>query len=315
MSDRQPYAFVFPGQGSQTVGMLADLARDYPRVKQTFAEATEILRYDLWKLAEQGPEQELNQTERTQPALLTAGVAVWRCWNEAGGDAPAVMAGHSLGEYTALVCAGVIEFGDAVALVAERGRVMQAAVPEGGGLMAAILGLEDAQVERLCAEAAEGRVVSVANYNSPGQAVIAGARAAVERAVELAQEMGAKRALPLSVSVPSHCALMREAAAGFAETLDGIEFRDGSVPVIQNTDAEARTDAAGIKAQLVGQLHQPVQWVECVNRIRARGIDSIIESGPGKVLAGLIRRIDRDIRVQSINDTETLQQALQGRET
>jgi [acyl-carrier-protein] S-malonyltransferase len=314
MSEKQPFAIVFPGQGSQAVGMLAGLAGDYPQVQQAFAEASEKLGFDLWRLSQQGPEQELNRTERTQPALLAAGVAVWRCWNEAGGDAPALMAGHSLGEYTALVCAGVIDFADAVTLVAERGRLMQAAVPEGGGRMAAILGLEDGRVEQLCGEAAGGEVVSVANYNSPGQAVIAGASAAVERAVGLAREAGAKRALPLPVSVPSHCALMRDAAAEFAGTLAAVPFRDGGIPVIQNTDAGVRVDAGAIKEELVRQLHQPVQWVRCVNAIRAEGIDQVIESGPGKVLAGLIKRIDRDIRVQSIIDTDTLQQALQGRE-
>jgi len=314
MTRTSSFAFVFPGQGSQGPGMLAELARDYPLVGTTFAEASEVLGYDLWKLTQKGPEEELNRTERTQPALLTAGVAVWRCWQQAGGRDPALLAGHSLGEYTALVCADVVAFADAVALVAERGRAMQAAVPDGTGLMAAILGLEDEQVQALCKEAAEDQVLSVANYNSPGQAVIAGHREAVERAVGLAREMGAKRALPLSVSVPSHCALMREAAEQFAQTLQTTAFNDGRIPVIQNNDARPRTQAADIKSALVRQLHEPVLWVDSVNRMRAEGVNAIVESGPGKVLAGLIRRIDRGLQVQSINDSETLHSALQGRQ-
>lgn len=313
MSGNESFAIVFPGQGSQSSGMLAALASAYPTVRETFAEASEILRYDLWKLTQEGPEEELNRTTRTQPALLAAGVAVWRVWNDAGGSRPAVMAGHSLGEYTALVCAGVIEFADAVALVAERGRVMQAAVPEGTGLMAAILGLENEQVETICTEAAEDQTVTVANYNSPGQVVIAGNREAVERAVGLAREMGARRALPLSVSVPSHCALMKEAAGEFAGTLDSIQFHDGVIPVIQNIDAKARTGADDIRAALVRQLHEPVLWVDTIAGMAGEGIETVIESGPGKVLAGLIRRIDASMVTVSINDSATLQKALEGR--
>jgi len=315
MTNNQSLAIVFPGQGSQAMGMLAALARAYPVVKKTFAEASEVLRYDLWKLAQEGPEEELNKTARTQPALLAAGVAVWRIWNDAGGLRPQVMAGHSLGEYTALVCAGVIDFTDAVKLVAERGRLMQAAVPEGKGLMAAILGLENEQVETVCSEAAEGRIVTVANYNSPGQVVIAGEHEAVGRAVGLAREMGARRALPLSVSVPSHCALMKGAAEKFAGTLDSIPFHDGTIPVIQNIDARARTGGDDIRAALVRQLHEPVLWVDTITRIAEEGVGTVIESGPGKVLAGLIRRIDSDIRTVSINDTVTLQQALEGKKS
>ena len=315
MARKHTFAFVFPGQGSQAVGMLAKLAQTLPTVKETFAEASEVLRYDLWKLTQKGPEEELNRTARTQPALLAAGVAVWRCWSEAGGGKPAVMAGHSLGEYTALVCSGVIGFTDAVALVAERGRVMQEAVPQNTGLMAAILGLEDEQVEEICREAAEDQVVSVANYNSPGQAVIAGHRDAVERAVGLAREMGAKRALPLSVSVPSHCSLMQEAAGRFADTLSATRFRNGKIAVIQNVDAVPRTNANAIRSALVKQLHEPVRWVNCIAKVKSQGIDTIIESGPGKVLAGLNKRIDRELETVSINEPETLQSALEASRT
>lgn len=310
MTSKHSFAFVFPGQGSQYPGMLSELARTYPIVEQTFAEASDILRYDLWMLAQKGPEEELNKTARTQPALLAAGVAVWRCWLDANGERPAVMAGHSLGEYTALVCAGVLAFTDAVALVAERGRLMQAAVPEQAGLMAAILGLEDEQVETICREAREDQVVSVANYNAPGQAVIAGHREAVERAVGLAREMGAKRAVPLSVSVPSHCSLMQEAAGWFAETLEATAFETAQIPIVQNIDAEMRTDAGAIKAALIKQLHEPVRWVGTVTRMHSQGLDIIIESGPGKVLAGLLKRINRDIQTVSINDADSLQSAL-----
>ncbi|MEX2523893.1 MAG: ACP S-malonyltransferase [Gammaproteobacteria bacterium] len=313
MTNNQSFAIVFPGQGSQSTGMLAALASEYPVVRETFAEASEILRYDLWKLTREGPEAELNKTTRTQPALLAAGVAVWRCWIGAGGGMPAIMAGHSLGEYTALVCAGVVDFSDAVALVAERGRVMQAAVPDGAGLMAAILGLENEQVETVCAEASEGQTVTVANYNSPGQVVIAGDREAVERAVGLAREMGAKRALPLSVSVPSHCVLMKGAAGEFARTLDAVQFHDGTIPVIQNIDAQARTGADEIRRALVRQLHEPVLWVDTITRMGEKGIGTVIECGPGKVLTGLIRRIDSSMVTISINDPATLQTALEGR--
>ncbi len=303
-------AFVFPGQGSQSVGMLADLAAAYPQVEATFAEASEVLGYDLWKLVQEGPAEELNQTHITQPAMLSAGVAVWRVWNEKGGAQPAVMAGHSLGEYTALVCAGALAFKDAVALVAERGRLMQEAVPAGTGAMAAILGLEDQQVAEVCAAAAEGQVLSPVNFNSPGQVVVAGHAEAVNRAVEGAKEAGAKRALLLPVSVPSHCALMQPAADKLAERLAGIEVKAPAIPVINNVDVAVTDDAAAIRDALVRQLHSPVRWVETVQKMAADGVDALIECGPGKVLAGLNKRIERDMAADALFDSAGLDKAL-----
>jgi len=311
MGSQKHLAFVFPGQGSQAVGMLAKLAAADPVVEQTFAEASARLGYDLWQIVRQGPEEELNRTAVTQPALLAAGVAAWRAWRERAGAEPALLAGHSLGEYTALVCAGSIAFADAVKLVEDRGRAMQSAVPEGNGLMAAILGLDNEQVQMICREAAEGQVVTPANYNAPGQIVIAGATDAVTRAIGLAREMGAKRAIPLSVSVPSHCALMREAAAVFAARIEDVRFRNAAIPVIQNVDAVARKRSADIKAALVRQLHEPVLWVDVIQKMKKEGVTTVIESGPGKVLCGLIRRSDRDLKVLAINDGPSLEAALQ----
>jgi [acyl-carrier-protein] S-malonyltransferase len=304
-------SFVFPGQGSQGIGMLSALAGESPLIRETFTEASRILGYDLWEITQNGPEQELNRTAVTQPALLTAGVAVWRLWQSRNGPVPALLAGHSLGEYTALVCAGAIPFGEAVSLVQDRGRTMQSAVPEGSGLMAAILGLDDERVETICREAAEEQLVATANYNAPGQVVIAGHREAVERAIGLAREMGAKRAIPLSVSVPSHCALMQEAAQVFAERIEQVGFKNAAIPVIQNVDAVRRKRGADIKAALVRQLYEPVRWVEIINKMKAEGIDTVVESGPGKVLTGLIKRIDRDISGFAVNDTPSLETALQ----
>ncbi len=302
-------AFVFPGQGSQSVGMLADLAAAHPIVEQTFAEASEVLGYDLWKLVQEGPAEELNQTHITQPAMLSAGVAVWRVWNEQGGTQPAVMAGHSLGEYTALVCAGAIAFKDAVKLVAERGRFMQEAVPAGTGAMAAVLGLDDDKVRAVCAEAAQGEVVSAVNFNSPGQVVVAGAKAAVERAVELAKEAGAKRALLLPVSVPSHCELMRPAADQLAALLADTAIEVPQIPVINNVDVSVADSADAIRDALVRQLYSPVRWVETVQKMAADGVDSLIECGPGKVLVGLNKRIDKGMQAQAIFDVATLEAA------
>ncbi|MCB1735919.1 MAG: ACP S-malonyltransferase [Gammaproteobacteria bacterium] len=302
-------AFLFPGQGSQSVGMLADLG-DNPMVRDTFAEASGVLGYDLWALAQNGPEADLNQTDRTQPAMLAAGVAIWRLWREQGGDEPCVMAGHSLGEYSALVCADSIDFAAAVDLVAERGRLMQAAVPAGEGAMAAILGLEDAQVVAVCAQAAQGDVVSAANFNSPGQVVVAGSAAAVDRAVALATEAGAKKAVKLAVSVPSHCALMRPAADQLAAKLAGIEIRTPRVPVIHNADVAAYSDADRIRDALARQLYQSVRWVEIVQKLAADGIVNAIEAGPGKVLMGLNRRIDRNVKTTPVLDADSLAKAL-----
>lgn len=303
-------AFVFPGQGSQSVGMLAELAESYPVVKQTYEEASAVLGYDLWKLVSEGPAEELNQTHITQPALLAAGIAVWRVWQEKGGVQPDILAGHSLGEYTALVASGAIGFADGIALVAERGKYMQEAVPAGEGGMAAILGLEDARVIEICEQAAEGEVVSAVNFNSPGQVVIAGQAAAVDRAMELAKEAGAKRALKLAVSAPSHCALMQPAAERLAEKLASIEIQSPSIPVINNADVTMPSDADEIRNALVRQLHSPVRWVESVEKMSADGVDRLIECGPGKVLVGLNKRIVKTMSAAAILDNATLDAAL-----
>ena len=303
-------AFVFPGQGSQSVGMLSDLAEDFPIVADIFAEASTELGYDLLSLCLNGPEERLNQTEFTQPALLTASYAIWRIWQEQGGLRPEFMAGHSLGEYTALVCAGVLDFTDAVGLMAERGRFMQEAVPRGAGSMAAISGLDDAAVIDVCARAAQDEVVSAANFNFPGQVVIAGTARAVERACTLAKETGARRVTPLTVSVPSHCRLMAPAADRLQRRVDEITFTPAVIPVVQNIDARARTDPDDIKQGLVLQLHRSVMWSKSITEIQQHGIIRIIECGPGKVLSGLIRRIDKDITCNSISDTESLNAAL-----
>ena len=306
-------AFIFPGQGSQSVGMMNALADRYPGVRDTFAEAAEAAGLDLWRLVNEGPEGELDLTVNTQPALLAADVATWRVWRECGAAAPAVMAGHSLGEYAALVCAGVLDFAAAVKLVQNRGRYMQAAVPEGAGAMAAILGLEDQAVEAACAKAANGEVVAAANYNTPGQVVIAGHAAAVKRAIAAAQQAGAKRAVLLPVSVPSHCELMRPAADLLRRDLDAANLRAGSIPVIQNVDAEPRSDADGVRKALVEQLCRPVQWVQCTRRIRSMGVDRAIECGPGKVLAGLVRRIEPDIETVAGADPGVVAAQLENR--
>ncbi|HEV2322133.1 MAG TPA: ACP S-malonyltransferase [Gammaproteobacteria bacterium] len=304
------FAAVFPGQGSQSVGMLASLAEAHPEVQRTFGEASEALGYDLWVLVQQGPEEKLNATEHTQPALLAAGVAAWRVWRAAGGRDPIAMAGHSLGEYTALVCAGALEFKAAVKLVEFRGQAMQQAVPAGQGAMAAILGLDDEQVRAACAEAAQGEVVEAVNYNSPGQVVIAGNKAAVERASEACKARGAKRALPLPVSAPSHCALMLPAAEKLALRLAEIQMKAPKIPVIQNVDVQSHTDAAAIRAALKAQLHSPVRWVESAQKLVALGGTKQLEFGPGKVLAGLAKRIDKAIEAYPVYDLTTLQAAL-----
>jgi len=300
-------AMVFPGQGSQSVGMLSSLAETFSQVGETFAEASSVLGYDLWDRVQNGPAEALNQTACTQPAMLAAGVATWRCWQAKTDALPALMAGHSLGEYTALVCAGAIHFADAVALVEKRGEYMQNAVPAGVGAMAAILGLDDAQVEAVCVEAAQGEVVSAVNYNSPGQVVIAGNTSAVERAMELAKSAGAKRALPLPVSVPSHCSLMRPAAEQLAEQLSGIDIQTPVIPVIHNVDAVSHDDPAAIRAVLAAQLYRPVRWVGCVRVMHAQAISTLVEAGPGKVLAGLTKRIEKSlvgIPVQTVEDLD-----------
>lgn len=303
-------AFVFPGQGSQSVGMLAELATAEQQVEATFAEASEALGYDLWKIVAEGPADELNQTHITQPAMLSAGIAVWRIWQEKGGAAPVVMAGHSLGEYTALVAAGAIGFADAIKLVAERGKLMQEAVPAGTGSMAAILGLDNAKVVDVCAHAEVGEVVSAVNFNANGQVVIAGHVAAVERAVELAKEAGAKRAVILPVSVPSHCALMKPAADKLAERLSAIPVSAPQIPVINNADVSKATDADAIRDALVRQLYSPVRWVETIEAMGAEGVDSLIECGPGKVLVGLNKRIIKEMGTQALFDPAGFEAAL-----
>lgn len=304
------FAALFPGQGSQSVGMLAELMDSRPVVAETFAVAGEVLGLDLAGMVREGPEEALNRTENTQPAMLAAGVAVWRAFREAGGPMPSAMAGHSLGEFTALVCAGALDFANAVSLVAERGRLMQQAVPEGQGAMAAILGLDDEAVRALCSEAAQGQVVEAVNFNSPGQVVIAGEAEAVERAIELAGEAGAKRAVRLPVSVPSHCSLMQPAAERLRERLAEVEVRSPEVPVIHNVDVAAHQDPDEIRDLLARQLHNPVRWVETVQRLAADGNATMLELGPGKVLMGLIRRIDRKVSCIPVQDEAGLEKAL-----
>lgn len=304
------FAFVFPGQGSQSLGMLAALGESRPEVRATFTEASDALGYDLWALCQRGPEAELNRTDKTQPALLAAGIAIWRTWQAAGGPAPAWLAGHSLGEYTALVAAGALDFATAVKLVEFRGQAMQAAVPDGQGAMAAILGLDDAEVTAACAEAAQGEVVSPVNYNSPGQVVIAGTAAAVARAIDACKARGAKRAVPLPVSVPSHCSLMQPAAQQLAERLTEIAVHAPQIPVLHNIDVQTHADAEGIRAALVAQLHNPVRWVETVQALTQAGVDTLLEGGPGKVLAGLTRRIDKQLTALPVFDPDTLATAL-----
>ncbi|BDY04197.1 ACP S-malonyltransferase [Ferrimonas sp. YFM] len=304
------FAFVFPGQGSQAVGMLSEIAAENPVIEQTFAEASEVLGYDLWQLVSQGPAEDLNQTQRTQPALLTASVALYRAYQAAGGQAPAAMAGHSLGEYSALVCAGVIDFKDAVKLVELRGLAMQDAVPAGTGAMYAIIGLADDAIATACEQAAQGQVVSPVNYNSPGQVVIAGEKAAVERAGELCKEAGAKRALPLPVSVPSHCALMKPAAEKLADALAKLELNAPAIPVLNNVDVAAADDVDAIRDALVRQLYSPVRWTETINAMAEMGIETTFECGPGKVLTGLAKRINKTIAAAALNDSATLAAAL-----
>lgn len=303
-------ALVFPGQGSQSVGMLHALAQDFPAVHATFAEASAALGKDLWQLVEQGPVDALNQTDNTQPAMLAAGVAVWRIWCAQNGPRPAYMAGHSLGEYTALVCAGVLDFSDAIKVVAERGRVMQEAVPAGTGAMAAILGLDDDAVKRVCAEAAHGEVLAAVNFNSPGQVVIAGHRAAVERGIEAAKAAGAKRAIILPVSVPSHCALMQSAGERMAVRLRETPVRTPTIPVLHNFSVQAETAPDAIRAALVAQLSGPVRWVETIQKMAQAGVDKIIECGPGGVLTGLNKRIVKGMNAYSVADKAGLEQAL-----
>jgi [acyl-carrier-protein] S-malonyltransferase len=305
------FAFVFPGQGSQALGMLADLAAQFPIVEETFSEASSALGYDLWQLVQQGPAEELNKTWQTQPALLAASVAIFRVWQQQGGKAPAMMAGHSLGEYSALVCAGVLDFQSAIRLVELRGKLMQEAVPEGTGAMFAIIGLDNEAIAKACEESAQGQVVSPVNFNSPGQVVIAGNKEAVERAGAACKAAGAKRALPLPVSVPSHCALMKPAADKLAVALQEITFGAPQVAVVNNVDVRTETDPEAIRSALVRQLYSPVRWTESVEFMAAQGVTSLLEVGPGKVLTGLTKRIVDTLTAAAVNDAASLSAALE----
>ncbi len=302
------FAITFPGQGSQSVGMLAEMAAEYPVVKATFDEASKVLGYDLFELVMNGPAEELNKTWRTQPALLTSSVALWRVWQQLGGKTPSVMAGHSLGEYSALVCAGALAFTDAVKLVELRGLAMQDAVPAGVGAMSAIIGLENDVIAENCAKAAQDQVVAPVNFNSPGQVVIAGHKEAVERANVLMKESGAKRALPLPVSVPSHCALMKPAAEKLAAALADITVSAPVIPVINNVDVVAESEPAQIKEALVRQLFSPVRWTDTVASMAESGVELALEMGPGKVLSGLAKRIDKRVEGVAANDPASVQE-------
>jgi [acyl-carrier-protein] S-malonyltransferase len=303
----QAVAFVFPGQGSQKVGMLAAAHSEFAAVRETFEEASSALGYDMWALIQSGPQEELNLTETTQPVLLTSSVALWRAWQSAGGAQPQVMAGHSLGEFSALVCAGALPFADAVRLVRQRGQFMQTAVPVGEGAMAAIIGLDDEQIENLCAQV-DG-VVAPVNYNSPGQVVIAGHSGPVEQAIALLKEAGAKRAMPLPVSAPFHTELMRPAGEQLQAAIANIAISAPAVPVVHNVHAQTESDPEAIRALLVQQIYSPVQWTQCMQAIVAQGAAAVVECGPGKVLAGLARRIDKSLNCYNLEEPDALQAA------
>lgn len=303
-------AFVFPGQGSQAPGMLADLGQRHAQVREAFAEASHGAGVDLWAIAQAPDDARLNQTEYTQPALLAASIAVWRAWLAAGGPRPARLAGHSLGEYSALVAAGVLALADAAALVRERGRLMQAAVPAGAGAMAAVLGSDDAVVAQACADAAQGQVVVPANFNSPGQVVIGGDAAAVDRALALLAQQGVRKAMKLPVSVPSHTPLMRAAAAQLEQAMADVAWQAPALPVVQNVDAAVAADPAAIRDALVRQLHLPVRWTQCVQALAGQGARRLAECGPGRVLSGLARRIDKDLDARALGTGEDFDAAL-----
>lgn len=305
------FAFVFPGQGSQRIGMLAESAQASEVIEKTFTEASDILGYDLWQLAMQGPDSVLNQTDKTQPALLTAGVALWRLWLEEVGSQPSLMAGHSLGEYTALVCAGSLNFSDAVLLVKQRGEFMQQAVKAGSGAMAAILGLTDEAVVQACEQAAQGEIVAAVNYNCPKQVVIAGQAKAVERAITKAKELGARRAVALPVSVPSHCELMKPAAEKMAAALQNVTITLPEIPVVQNVTAQIPTTIDELKENLLTQLYNPVLWTDTIIHMVEQDIEKIIECGPGKVLSGLNKKIHKPLSVVALEDIKNLASVLE----
>jgi len=304
-------AGLFPGQGSQSQGMLSELAASHPQIQQTFAQASDCLQYDLWRLVQEGSEDELNRTENTQPIMLTADVAVWRVWQAQGGCQPPALAGHSLGEYAALSVAGVLDFTDALKLVSQRAYLMQHAVPDGQGAMAALLGLDDEAVIAACKTAAQGDVVEAVNFNAPGQVVIAGERAAVTRAIEEAKAQGARKAVLLPVSVPSHCALMQPAADKLAETLQATSIHASDIAVLHNVDARARETADSMRQALAQQLYQPVRWVETVQHLKQQyATTHLIEFGPGKVLTSMNRRIERTLGAVCVMDNANLEAAL-----
>ena len=307
-------AFLFPGQGSQSVRMMSELATEFSQVKRTFEEASSVLGYDLWAVVEHGPAEELNRTEVTQPAMLVSGIATWRIWRDLGGDQPDYLAGHSLGEYSALVAAGVMQFSDAVSIVAERGRLMQQATPAGTGAMAAVLGLDGHVLSQICNQVAGDGVVVCANFNAPGQVVISGHKDAVETAGELARQAGARRVLPLPVSVPSHCVLMKPAAAKLRELLLDVHFSDSSLPVIQNADVRSYADAEQVREALARQLWQPVRWTETIQSLLGSGVSRFIECGPGKVLAGLNRRIAKQAAVFALVGHDEIKAAMRAEE-
>ena len=304
-------AFLFPGQGSQSVGMMSTLADDFSQVEMTFEEASAVLGYDLWAVVAGGPPEELNKTEITQPAMLVSSIATWRIWQKLGGAQPDFLAGHSLGEYSALVAAGVIPFSDAVAIVAERGRLMQQATPAGTGAMAAVLGLDDQVMRDVCNQVAGDEVVACANFNAPGQVVISGNKDAVETAGEMARQAGARRVLPLPVSVPSHCLLMQPAAAKLQDLLLNVHFSDGSLPVIQNADVKSYADAGQVREALARQLWQPVRWTETIQSLLNSDVNRFVECGPGKVLAGLNRRISKQSPVFALTERAVIEDAMQ----
>ncbi len=308
-------AFLFPGQGSQSVGMMSALADEFSQVQATFDQASAVLGYDLWAVVADGPAEELNRTEITQPAMLTAGIATWRIWQALGGAQPDYLAGHSLGEYSALVAAGVMRFRDAVTIVAERGRLMQQATPAGNGAMAAVLGLDDQVLNEICEQVAAVGVVACANFNAPGQVVISGNKTAVEQAGELAKQAGARRVVPLSVSVPSHCTLMKPAAAKLQELLLEARFSDSSLPVIQNADVRAYADAEQVREALARQLWQPVRWTETIRSLLDAGVNRFVECGPGKVLASLNRRIAKRTAVFTLSGRAAIEDAMQTEES
>ncbi|HJR13850.1 MAG TPA: ACP S-malonyltransferase [Rhodanobacteraceae bacterium] len=303
-------AFVFPGQGSQSVGMLAELGAEFSDVRKVFDEASEGAGLDLWSLAQNGPETELGKTENTQPVLLAASVAVWKVWRAKGGPLPAQMAGHSLGEYSALVCAGALPLRDAASLVTERGRLMQAAVPAGVGSMAAVLGADDEVIRQVCKEVSDDEIVTPANFNSPGQLVIAGHAAAVDRAIQRLGELGVRKVIKLAVSVPSHTPLMRDAAQQLAARMAELPWQVPTIPVLQNADAKAHVGIEFIRAALERQLYMPVLWTDTVHSLRENGATKIFECGPGKVLAGLCRRIDKSIDARALGTPAELRTAL-----